>query len=39
MLKGYIPRGTVVAAAMVLRGLYFQCYNGSQDVNVITCLT
>jgi len=37
MLKGYIARGSVVIA-MMLRGLYFHCCNGSQDVNVFTCL-
>jgi hypothetical protein len=37
VLKGYIARGSVVRA-MMLRGLYHHCCNGSQDVNVFTCL-
>ena len=37
MLKGYIVRRSVVTA-MMLRGLYRHCCNGSQDVNVLTCL-
>jgi len=38
MLKAYIARGSVVTT-MMLRGLYRHCCNGSQDVNMFTCLT